>query len=127
MLVQEGLSTFELLDFFDDSLLYVVRTPVALGLLCLNLRWCCRVVLHVVKATVSIAVIEPLMRMNSSRLRTALDVCLTWMLIHYLPQWQKVKGRIVGASVMLVQESLSSFQSLYLLTGSQLYVMQPLR
>ncbi|OEH75699.1 hypothetical protein cyc_08961 [Cyclospora cayetanensis] len=90
----------------------VVRTPVAVRLLCLDLRWCCRVVLHVVKATISIAAIEPLMDMNRSGLHTAPNVCFSKILIHYLLQWQQVKGTIVGASGMLVQESLSTFDYL---------------
>ncbi|OEH74852.1 hypothetical protein cyc_01471 [Cyclospora cayetanensis] len=39
----------------------VLCAPVAVGLLCFNLRWCRLVVLHVPKATISIARIEPLM------------------------------------------------------------------
>ncbi|OEH74787.1 hypothetical protein cyc_06379 [Cyclospora cayetanensis] len=39
----------------------VVCTPVAVRFLCFKLRWCCNVVLHVLKATISIASTESLM------------------------------------------------------------------
>ncbi|OEH77689.1 hypothetical protein cyc_07093 [Cyclospora cayetanensis] len=56
-------------------------------------------------------------RMNSSRLRTAIDMVLSRMLIYDLMQWPKLKATIVGASGMLVQESRSTLQCLEFFVG----------